>query len=181
MSETADVISMPTPTEFDPAIHATDKEGNPRFNKDGSLRKRRSDAGARSSAPKTAKAPNNAHKRYFDGVSGLMQIASAGVAMASPVDGFCVAQHTPPIANAVADLAVDRPEVAAALDKILAVGPYGALIGAVLPLVVQIAHNHNRVPEEMAKALGATPKSLIENHLRSEAEKMAQAQHAQAA
>ena len=184
MTETAEVISMPSvPTEFDPAIHATDKEGNPRFNKDGSLRKRRSDAGQRtaSSAPKASKAPSNAHKRYFDGVSGLMQIASAGLAMANPVDGFCVAQHTPPIASAVADLAVERPEVAAALDKVLAVGPYGALIGAVLPLVVQIAHNHNRVPEQMAKALGATPKSLIENHLRSEAEKMAQAEHAQAA
>lgn len=177
MSETLaeNVVPISNPVEFDPAIHATDKQGNPRFNKDGSLRKRRSDAGARTTAPKPAKAPSNAHKRYFDGVSGLMQIASAGLAMANPVDGFCVAQHTPPIASAVADLAVDRPEVAAALDKVLAVGPYGALIGAVLPLVVQIAHNHNRVPEEMAKALGATPKPLIEAHLKSQAEQMAQA------
>jgi hypothetical protein len=85
--------------------------------------------------------------------------------MVDTVDGFCVAQHTPPIADAVADLAVERPEVAAALDKIMAVGPYGALIGAVLPLAIQIAHNHNKVPEPMARAMGAHSRQDIERHL----------------
>ncbi|WP_333746434.1 hypothetical protein, partial [Streptomyces sp. IBSBF 2950] len=80
------------------------------------------------------------------------------MSMVDPVDGFCVAQHTPPIADAVADLAVERPEVAAALEKILTVGPYGALIGAMLPLAVQIAHNHKKVPEPMARAMGASPR-----------------------
>jgi hypothetical protein len=87
----------------------------------------------------------------------------------NPVDGYCVARYTPGIAGAVADLAVERPEVAAALDKVLAVGPYGALIGAVLPLAVQLMHNHNMVPETMATAMGATPKRDIERHLRVDA------------
>lgn len=163
---------------FDPEIHAVDKDGNPATNKDGSFRKKRSDAGIRKSgASRVSSAkPTNQKKRYVEGISGIFQIVAAGVSMVDPVDGFCVAQQTPPIADAVADLAVERPEVAATLDRIMAVGPYGALIGAVLPLVVQIAHNHNKVPEPMARAMGAHPKRDIERHLRLVAEQHAQPQ-----
>lgn len=163
---------------FDPEIHAVDKDGNPSLNKDGSYRKKRSDAGASkksgiSSVSRGSGAKSGGQKkRYVEGISGIFQIVAAGVSMVDPVDGFCVAQHTPPIADAVADLAVERPEVAAALEKILTVGPYGALIGAVLPLAVQIAHNHNKVPEPMARAMGAHPKQEIERHL-----KMVASQH----
>lgn len=151
---------------FDPEIHAVDKDGNPSLNKDGSFRKKRRDAGG-SRKPGVAKTGGGTQRtRYAEGVAGLLQIPAMALTFVDPVDGFCVAQHTPGIASAVADLAVERPEVAAALDKILAVGPYGALIGAVLPLAVQIAHNHNVVPETMAKAMGATPKKDIERHLR---------------
>jgi hypothetical protein len=154
---------------FDPEIHATDKEGNPSTNKDGSFRKKRRDAGAaRGITSRTTKSNGGGqqHGRYREGVEGLLQIPAMALSFVSPVDGFSVAHHTPPISKAVADLAIERPEVAAALDKVLAVGPYGALIGAVLPLVVQLAHNHDMVPAPMAKAMGATPKKDIERHLK---------------
>jgi hypothetical protein len=150
---------------FDPEIHATDKDGNPSTNKDGSFRKKRRDAGVKSTGPKKAPAGSQRAK-YAEGVAGLLQVPAMALSFVNPVDGFCVAQHTPGIAGAVADLAVERPEVAAALDKVLAVGPYGALIGAVLPLVVQLMHNHNMMPEPIAKSMGATPKKDIERHLR---------------
>lgn len=152
---------------FDPEIHAADKDGNPSLNKDGSFRKKRRDAGSRPNAARPkAFGGSSQHRRYEEGVQGLFQIPAMALAFVSPVDGFCVAQHTPPIAKAVADLAVDRPEVAAALDRVLAVGPYGALIGAILPLAVQLMHNHDMVPESMAKAMGATPKKDVERHLK---------------
>lgn len=153
---------------FDPEIHATDKDGNPSTNKDGSFRKKRRDAGAARGITSRATKSNGGqqHGRYREGVEGLLQIPAMALSFVSPVDGFSVAHHTPPISKAVADLAVERPEVAAALDKVLAVGPYGALIGAVLPLVVQLAHNHDMVPAPMAKAMGATPKKDIERHLK---------------
>jgi hypothetical protein len=152
---------------FDPEIHAVDKDGNPSLNKDGSFRKKRRDAGfSKKTSPTTKKTTNGSQKsKYAEGVSGLLQIPAMAISFVNPVDGFCVAQHTPGIANAVADLAVERPEVAAALDKVLAVGPYGALIGAVLPLAVQLMHNHGMVPEPMAKSMGAVPKKDIERHL----------------
>lgn len=153
---------------FDPEIHAVDKSGNPSVNKDGSFRKKRSDAGAakKATASRPKSPAGSQHHRYQEGVSGLLQIPAMALSFVNPVDGFVVAHHTPPISKAVADLAVERPEVAAALDKVLAVGPYGALIGAVIPLAVQLAHNHGMIPESMATAMGATPKRDIERHLR---------------
>lgn len=153
---------------FDPEVHATDRKGNPITNKNGSFRKKRADAGfSKNTSPRTSKTTNGSQKkRYVEGVSGIFQIVAAGVSLVDPVDGFCVAQQTPPIADAIGDLAVERPEIAAALDRIMAVGPYGALIGAVLPLAIQIAHNHNKVPEPVARAMGAHPKKDIERHLR---------------
>lgn len=156
---------------FDPEVHATDREGNPSINRDGSFRKKRRDAGGRTTRTTRAKtSTGNQAKKYEEGVAGLLQVPAAVLSFVNPVDGFCVAQHTPPIAKAVADLATERPEVAAALDRVLAVGPYGALIGAVLPLVVQIAHNHGMVPEPMAKAMGVAPRKDIERHLKLVAE-----------
>lgn len=153
---------------FDPEVHASDKDGNPSLNKDGSFRKKRRDAGiGKSSTMKTKTAGGSGQRaKYFEGVSGLFQIPAAVLTLVDPVDGFCVAQHTPSIATAVADLAVERPEVAAALDRVLAVGPYGALLGAVLPLFFQLGHNHGMIPEPVAKAMGATPKKDIERHLK---------------
>lgn len=153
---------------FDPEVHATDRHGNPSTNKDGSFRKKRRDAGgARKTGTAKAKAtPGSQRAKYAEGVAGLLQIPAMALSFVQPVDGYSVAAHTPTISNAVADLAVERPEVAAALDRVLAVGPYGALIGAVLPLAVQLMHNHDMVPESMATAMGATPKRDIERHLK---------------
>jgi hypothetical protein len=57
-------------------------------------------------------------------------------------DSLAVAEHGPNIASALDMLAAERPEVAAVLDRVLAVGPYGALIAAVAPLAMQVVANH---------------------------------------
>lgn len=158
---------------FDPEIHAVDKDGNPSLNKDGSFRKKRRDAGASRKAGGTTRRAGSQRAKYAEGVAGLLQVPAAVLSFVDPVDGYCVAKHTPNIAGAVADLAVERPEVAAALERVMAVGPYGALIGAVLPLAVQIMHNHGMVPEPMAKAMGATPRREIEQNLKLVAEQKA--------
>lgn len=160
---------------FDPEVHATDRHGNPSTNKDGSFRKKRRDAGARGKTAGAAKksAPGSQRARYAEGVAGLLQVPAMVLSFTHPVDGYSVAMHTPGISGAVADLAVERPEVAAALDRVLAVGPYGALIGAVIPLAMQLMHNHGLVPEQAATAMGATPKRDIERHLKLVADEVA--------
>lgn len=89
---------------------------------------------------------------YREGVAGLLQIPAFILASAgrlNPVleyDGIAVAVATPNIAEAVNSLAQEEPRVAAVLDKILQVGPYGAILGAVVPLIAQIAVNHKKIP-----------------------------------
>ncbi|TFV29513.1 hypothetical protein E4K10_49955 [Streptomyces sp. T1317-0309] len=68
---------------FDPEIHATDKDGNPSMNKDGSFRKKRKDAGNRgsrtASAPKASTpsgAAGAAHERYRRNVEQFPASAS---------------------------------------------------------------------------------------------------------
>ncbi len=96
--------------------------------------------------------PSAALPDYREGVAGLLQIPAFILASAgrlNPVleyDGIAVAVATPNIAEAVNALAQEEPRVAAVLDKILQVGPYGALLGALVPLVAQIAVNHKRLP-----------------------------------
>jgi len=151
---------------FDPTVHAADKDGNPITNRDGSFRKKRSDAGKKGGGSAKSASAGSPRARYAEGVAGLMQIPAGIIAFVDPVDGFCISQHTPHIAGALADLAVERPEMAAALDRVMAIGPYGALVGAVFGLGIQLAHNHGMVPEAMAKSMGATPKRDIELHLK---------------
>lgn len=93
---------------------------------------------------------------YTEGIAGLLSLPAtalyvAGTAGAEPnlaliADANAIAEATPKIAVAVNDLANERPEIAAVLDKILKVGPYGALLTAVVPMVAQILTNHKVLP-----------------------------------
>lgn len=104
---------------------------------------------------------------YRSTVLGLVQLVAFPLAYVAPADSFALTHHAPPIADALHNLAVERPEVAAALDRLMAVGPYGALIGACVPLMVQLAHNHGLVTESQAVTLGAVPKRQIDELLSS--------------
>lgn len=120
---------------------------------------------------------------YRPGLNGLVQLASMPlvmVGMAKPVflaDAAAITQHGPPIVEAVNDLAHEDPRLAAVLDRVLSMGPYGALIAAVLPLGAQVLANHKLIPAGVARALGATdPDALITNLVHEMGE---QARHAE--
>jgi len=162
--------------EFDPATHATDTDGNPVLTTDGKYAKRRGPkAGARpapsprkSARPKAAPRASAARPKAPDfrpGLNGVFQLIATPLAFTQPLDAVAVANHGPNIAEALNDLAQERPEVAAVLQRILAVGPYGAVIAATLPLVVQLLHNHDVLPAEPAERLGATRKSALQEML----------------
>lgn len=92
-------------------------------------------------------------KDYTKGIEGLGQLAAGALFFVAPADAAAVGYHIPPIAVALNDLAREDPRVAALLDKILQVGPYGMLLGAVMPLVLQILTNHGKVPAGMLGTL----------------------------
>jgi hypothetical protein len=78
-------------------------------------------------------------------------------------DAAAITIHSENIAEALDQLAHERPEIAAVLDRVLQVGPYGVLIAAVAPLALQILANHGAVP---AGVMGTIPPgTLIANFM----------------
>jgi hypothetical protein len=77
-------------------------------------------------------------------------------------DSVAISIHSPQIAESLNALAQERPEVAAVLDRLLAIGPYGLVLSSVLPLVLQLLTNHNILPARVAAPLGCkSPDDLI--------------------
>lgn len=101
---------------------------------------------------------------YKTPILGLFQLPAGVLAIAGmqrPVfaaDAAAITVHAPNIAQALDDLAHERPEVAAVLDRVLQVGPYGVLIAAVVPLALQVLANHEALP---AGALGTIPREQL--------------------
>lgn len=91
---------------------------------------------------------------YREGITGISQLVSFGLSFSNPADAQAVLTHTPAIAQALHDLAMAKPEFARILDKLMSAGPYGALITAVFPLIVQILINHDKLPDAVGAALG---------------------------
>lgn len=97
----------------------------------------------------STRSKKSAAPQYYDGIMGMFQIAGVGLLMAGgdknkalSADSAAIATYGPNVAQSLDALAQERPEIAAVLDKLLAVGPYGLVIGAVVPLAMQIASNH---------------------------------------
>jgi hypothetical protein len=122
-----------------------------------------------------SKAKSKGSTDYRPGLMGIGQMFALPLSFSEKTlpDAWAIEQTFPGIAEALNDLAAERPEVAAMLDRLLAVGPYGALIAAILPLVIQIATNHGYIPAEVATNLGAQDPKAIIDHLRSQRENRA--------
>ena len=161
----------PAPDADPEAPYGRKADGTPRA-KPG--RKASDDSTPRQSAPKPARKPTAARARvstavdYRPGIAGLLQVPAAGLAMAGrfkpelAYDAAAIAVHTPSIADALNTLAQEEPRVAAVLDRVLAIGPYGAIVGVFVTLTAQIAVNHKRLPAEAGAAFGAVePDTLM--------------------
>jgi len=126
-----------------------------------------------------AKAPD-----YTEGILGLFQIPAMGLALAggkNPVlaaDAAAVTAYAPGIAQALNQVAQEQPAVAAVLDRVLSVGPYGAVLAAALPLGLQLAVNHGLMPAGLG---GTVPKETILAHAEHQAAQLQEQMAAAAA
>lgn len=133
---------------------------------------------------KTKTTTRKGGKDYTPGVMGLFSIpigACAGLGAATKNDTFLADAATlngyaPGIAAALNDLAQENHQIAGVLDRALQVGPYSALIMATMPMVAQLARNHELLPPGIAGALGGSndPADLADA-IRSDAEDMVSA------
>lgn len=104
---------------------------------------------------------------YTEGIIGMMQLPAGvlGIVGAQTnsvplvADSAVITAHAPHVAEALNALAQERPEVAAVLDKVLRAGPYGAILGAVLPMGLQLLANHKVVPAGLMGTV--TPEQVI--------------------
>jgi hypothetical protein len=119
--------------------------------------------------PRTRTTATRAAKDYETPILGIFQVPAGVLAFAGmqkPVfaaDAAAISIHSPGIAKALHDLGNERPEIAAILDRVLQVGPYGVLIAAVAPLVLQLLANHEAIPPG---AMGTVhPTQLIQQFL----------------
>lgn len=149
------------------------KPGRPAGTPDGAPRTRTTQR-RRMTAPAPPKrtAPKRTAKPtmpdYVPGLVGIAQVVAAPLMIAglkSPAlaaDAAALTLHAEPIAQAMQATAEQVPAFAAVLDKVLTVGPYGALLAAVMPLAVQVMANHGLLPPPVAQAMGAqSPEALL--------------------
>ncbi len=150
MSEntSTDYTAPPETRPFEPAYPGATPEAPYGFFDDGRPRKRRPRAPGTTRQRSTKRDSTN----YTESITALFQIPAFSLTLAgrnNPVylaDAAALMIHGPNVANALNQLAQERPEVAAMLDKVLQVGPYGVLLAAVTPMIVQIMTNHKMVP-----------------------------------
>ncbi len=115
------------------------------------------------SAPSARRGPGRPRAvkpSYADKVQGLLQLPAAALALAGTAkdsdalvaDAATLSEYAGPLSQALGDLAESKPEFAAVLDKVLSVGPYGALLAVAVPMVLQVLANHKLMPP--VEALG---------------------------
>lgn len=115
-----------------------------------------------------AAAVNKVARRTADraeGLNGLGQLGQAGlIAGKLYADAGALGLHWGNISREVATLAETDETIAKIIDPVLRVGPYTALIGAVLPLVAQIGVNHGRIP---AGTMGTVSGRMLESQIQT--------------
>jgi hypothetical protein len=98
--------------------------------------------------------------------AGLLGAAGAGLQRPELVaDAATIMTAAPALAEGVHQLAGQEPRIAAVLDRVLAAGPWGALISAMVPMIAQLAANHGiirpgmlgtRTRDEMIASFGGS-------------------------
>jgi hypothetical protein len=121
------------------------------------------------------------NQQRFEGLMGLAQLGQGVCLMAGlHADAMTIGKFFPPVAAEVANIADDNEAVAKPIDFIIKIGPYGALIAAAMPLVMQLLANHKVVDATTMHGYGVVPPEVLEAQMRAEMLRMqAEAMQAQ--
>ncbi|SEF12942.1 hypothetical protein SAMN05216489_09992 [Streptomyces sp. 3213] len=92
-------------------------------------------------------------------VTPLMIVGQRNDAVAA--DAAVLATAGPELCDALGDLAAEEAWVAAKIDKLMAVGPYGAVGTALLLIFAQLSYNHGAIPANVAGHMGLTDPATL--------------------
>jgi hypothetical protein len=151
----------------------------------------------KSAARKPSAAPLTVAQTVKDKrTEGLMGLAQLGqglcILTGQYADAATIGRHWPNVAPELAGVAEEHDWLAKPIDLLIEVGPFGALIAALLPFGMQIAANHGWVNADALSSQGVVPPQVLEaqmkadvarmqaDAMRQQAEAMREAQRAQA-
>lgn len=108
------------------------------------------------------------------GLNGLGQMAQGICAIAGlHADAAAIGMFFPPVATELAKVAETNETVAKPIDFLIEIGPYGALIGALMPFAMQIAANHRWINAAHFAGQGVQPPEVLEARMQAQMLQMA--------
>jgi hypothetical protein len=116
------------------------------------------------------KSPN---ERRVEGLLGLAQLGQGFCLITQQwADAAAIGKHFPPVAVELANIADGNEFIAKPIDFLIEVGPYGALVTAAMPLVMQILANHKIIDASKLINQGVVPPEVLEAQMKAQVAKM---------
>jgi len=108
-------------------------------------------------------------EKRAEGLNGLGQLAQGLFLMTGQyADAATVGMHFPPMAKELANIAETNEAIAKPIDFLIEIGPYGALIEAAIPLVMQILANHRLIKAEAMIGSNIVPPEVLEAQMKAQ-------------
>jgi hypothetical protein len=118
--------------------------------------------------PNTSVMSELAQKRKDD-MDGFLQLGVALCVFAKQYpDAGAIAMHGGQLTRALARRADQEEKLGKILDYLGVIGPYSEILAAALPLALQLAANHGRVPAEAVAQFGVVPPQMLETKVKLE-------------
>jgi len=104
-----------------------------------------------------------------EGLNGLAQLGQGLLLMTGQyADAAAVGMHFPPVAAELAKIADSNETIAKPIDFLIEIGPYGALIEAAIPFVMQILANHRLIKIEAMLGSNVTSPEVLEAQMKAQ-------------
>jgi hypothetical protein len=131
-------------------------------------------AAKRTVPPSRTASPDAIRKDREDAVNGIFQIGSLiAMTFGQWADAGAINTHAPGITTETVKIADKYDSLGKGIDALAQVSPFAAIIGAVTPLVIQLAANHKMISAQQGAALGATNPEVLAQQMQIQANREA--------
>lgn len=109
-----------------------------------------------------------------DGLNGVWTAATAFSMMGGNwADAGAFSIHGPNISREAAALSMRYEKIGSGLDALANISPFANLLGAVMPLILQLGANHGRIAADKVAGFGIKDPGVLESQMRVEAQRQA--------